>query len=377
VTAVLGSLCQFVNGGTPAKSEARFFDGDIPWITSADITGPVVTSARSFITNEAIAASATNKVHAGTVLLVTRTGVGKVAVAGRDLCFSQDITALVLDRTRIDHSYLVHFLRTKQDYFLSMARGATIKGITREVVAGLELPTPPLPEQRRIAAILDKADALRTQRREALTQLRRLSQSVFVQMFGEPGRNTKNWPVRALKELGKISTGGTPPSAMDGMFGGSIPFITPGDLDNERPVRRMVTEAGAREAGTVRAGATLVCCIGATIGKMGIAPARSSFNQQLNAVEWNSNVVDDSYGAVVLRFFKPTIVAWGASTTLPILKKSSFEKIEIPVPPLSMQHEFASRLKSVQQVETGARHSSVECEHLFSSLQYAAFRGGL
>jgi type I restriction enzyme S subunit len=114
VTELLGNLCRFVTGGTPSKSEARFFDGHIPWITSADITEAVASTARSFITDEAVSASATNRVAAGTVLLVTRTGVGKVAVAGCDLCFSQDITALIPDSARLDTAYLVHFLRTKE-----------------------------------------------------------------------------------------------------------------------------------------------------------------------------------------------------------------------------------------------------------------------
>lgn len=87
ITASLGTLCTFVNGGTPKKSEHRYFSGDIPWITSADITDGSVGSARTFITEEAIRESATNRVPAGTVLLVTRTGVGKVAIAPHDLCF--------------------------------------------------------------------------------------------------------------------------------------------------------------------------------------------------------------------------------------------------------------------------------------------------
>ena len=199
---------------------------------------------------------------------------------------------------------------------------------------GIQVTIPELEEQRRIAAILDKADAMRTKRREALTQLDRLAQSIFVEMFGDPGVNPKGWPQRTLKELGKVSTGGTPPSALDDMFGGEIPFITPGDLESDKPIKRTVTLAGAQEAGTVRAGAALVCCIG-TVGKMGMALVRSSFNQQLNAVEWHPMHIHDQYGLAVLRLFKPTIVSWASSTTIPILKKSTFEKITIPVPPIA------------------------------------------
>lgn len=243
-------------------------------------------------------------------------------------------------------------------------------------VAKIQIPLPPLPEQHRIAAILDKADALRTKRREALAQLDRLAHSIFVEMFGAPATNPNGWPVIALKELGKVSTGGTPPSALDGMFGGDIPFVTPGDLESDQPVKRTVTEAGALEAGTVRAGAALVCCIG-TIGKMGMATVRSSFNQQINAVEWYSEHVDDHYGLEALRFFKPTIISWGASTTVPILKKSRFAEVSIPVPPIAMQREFAKRSRAVARLGEQVRNGMAADARLFAALQSRAFRGEL
>lgn len=160
------------------------------------------------------------------------------------------------------------------------------------------------------------------------------------------------------------------------MFDGPIPFVTPGDLESDGPVKRSVTEAGAKEIVTVRRGSTLVCCIGATIGKIGAARVRSAFNQQLNAVEWGE-LVHDIYGLSVLRFFKPTIVAWGASTTLPILKKSAFERIEIPVPPLALQKEFARRLRAVGDLSAENRASLNLLDELFRVLQYRAFQGEL
>jgi len=118
-----------------------------------------------------------------------------------------------------------------------------------------------------------------------------------------------------------------------------------------------------------------VCCIGA-IGKIGRAAVRSAFNQQINAVEWGRSV-HDTYGFSVLRFFKPTIIAWGASTTLPILKKSAFERIEIPVPTIELQTEFAKRSAEVDRLELYSRTSLAHCDDLFASLQGRAFRGEL
>ena len=160
------------------------------------------------------------------------------------------------------------------------------------------------------------------------------------------------------------------------MFDGVIPFITPGDLESDDPIKRTVTDAGAAASRTVGAGATLVCCIGATIGKIGKSTVRSAFNQQINAVEWGERMHAE-YGCAVMRFLKPTIVAWGSSTTLPILKKSSFERIEIPVPPLANQQEFALQMGKVEYVRTTHRLALSTSNELFRALQVLAFRGGL
>jgi type I restriction enzyme S subunit len=284
-------------------------------------------------------------------------------------CMGADGVKVLRPKVEADVKYLYHYLRQ-----LRLTEGGYdrhFKYLKRSSVA-----LPPLPEQRRIAEILDKADALRAKRRAALAQLDTLTQSIFLDMFGDPATNPKGWPRSTLRELGKVKTGGTPPSAKTGMFDGPIPFVTPGDLESDAPVKRSVTEAGAAQCETVRPGATLVCCIGATIGKIGRAAVRSAFNQQINAVEWGMSV-HDTYGYAVLRFFKPTIIAWGASTTLPILKKSAFEKIEIPVPTVQLQAAFAARSAEVDKLERSFRASLTHCDELFASLQARAFQGEL
>ena len=160
------------------------------------------------------------------------------------------------------------------------------------------------------------------------------------------------------------------------MFGGDIPFVTPGDLESGESAKRTVTVHGANQAATVRAGAALVCCIGATIGKMAKAQSFSAFNQQINAVEWGADV-DDDYGIAMLRFFKADIARWGASTTLPILKKSSFAKIAVPVPPIELQRSFSWRAESISTLRLAHLAALVELDSLFASLQHRAFRGEL
>src|SRR3546814_4550040 len=113
---------------------------------------------------------------------------------------------------------------------------------------GIRLPIPDLVEQRRIAAILGKADALRAKRREAIVKLDQLLQSVFLDMFGEPLSNPMKWPKKLLADVASIQTGGTPPTSEAGMFDGNIPFITPGDLGGVVETwRRTGTQKGAEK----------------------------------------------------------------------------------------------------------------------------------
>lgn len=279
----------------------------------------------------------------------------------------------------LEGRYLHHFLRQawiRVEGERRMTGSGGQRRVPEDFLAQLAIPLLALSDQRRIAAILDQADALRAKRREALAQLDSLTQSTFIEMFGRGAADTEGWPTATLKALGKVSTGGTPPSGQEGLFGGSIPFLTPGDLESDAMPKRSVTEAGAAAAATVRAGATLVCCIGATIGKTDSARVRSAFNQQLNAVEWGPSI-HDLYGLHSMRLLKPVIVSRGASTTLPILKKSSFEKLEIVVPPLGLQETFASRIQAVESLKATHRTALAESDALFASLQHRAFSGQL
>lgn len=385
MSATLGSLCQFLNGGTPPKSESRYFEGDIPWITSADITSPIVDTARSFITDEAVGASATNKVPTGTVLLVTRTGVGKVAVAGVDLCFSQDITAILPDKDRLDTAYLVHFLRTKQDYLLSMARGATIKGVTRNVVADLVIPLPPLPEQRRIAAILDQADALRAKRREALAQLDRLAQSVFVEMFGDPISNPMNWPMESLTDVCHCYSGGTPSKSNPEYWQGDLPWFSAKDLkaddlfDSQDHISETVPQTTSLKLLPADTVAIVVRgMILAHTFPVSVLRVPATINQDLKAL-LPRKPIETQFLACCLRaqrdFILEQVSEAGHGTKR--LDTLGLQEIRVPQVPDSLQKIFVARNRAIENLKAQHRTALAELDALFASLQHRAFRGEL
>jgi type I restriction enzyme S subunit len=314
---------------------------------------------------------------AGTILFAKS---GMSATLGRVYkltkpCYVVNHLATINTQAGTDVDFLAQFFR-----FSSPARlinDGAYPSIRLSDISTWEIPLPPLEEQRRIAAVLDKADALRRQRQESLQLTEKLLQSVFIDMFGDPVTNPRGYRAKTLKEWGRVSTGTTPKSSKEGMFGGAIPFVTPGDL-KETWVQtvRTVTAEGAENSRTVRKGATLVCCIGATIGKMGKAAQTSAFNQQVNAIEWYDEVLDD-YGLEAMRFLKRTIIQNGSAATLPILNKSAFQSLELPVAPIEEQKRFIEVVRLLERVKADSVESADEAEKMFSSLQQRAFRGEL
>ena len=209
----LGEICSFTNGGTPKKSVPEYWTGDIPFITGADIDeeNGTITEPRGYITEEAISKSSTNLIPTESILLVTRTGVGKIAIPPYPVCVSQDFTALSFDPKVVHQRYLFHVLRSAKESFVRQARGATIQGITREVVSSFRFDIPPLKEQKRIADILDKADEIKHNIHKMKDIKKQTELSLFLDMFGDPVANSKGWNVQKLGQITDgIRSGSTP-----------------------------------------------------------------------------------------------------------------------------------------------------------------------
>lgn len=250
-----------------------------------------------------------------------------------------------LDTNRVDQRYLFYFLRYRG--FSDVVSGSSQPQITGKGLARIFVPLPGLQEQRRISEMLGRADALQEKCRNNLSEVDRLLRSTFLSRFGHPLDTSNPAPRMQLSELARIDTGKTPPTSDPENYKDEVPFITPGDLGSIiSQTKRHVSEKGALKTKTVEAGATMVCCIGATIGKIGLATKRSAFNQQINAVTWGRRV-DPIFGFVALNFFSERIAQLGSSTTLPILNKSGFSRIDFPVPDYGDQVGFAAFVQRV------------------------------
>jgi type I restriction enzyme S subunit len=157
----LGEICnKFLNGGTPSTQKAEYWNGNIPWISGADIVHQKITEIRRFISEDAVKNSSTNIVEKGNLLLVTRTGVGKMTIAPFDIAISQDLTGVYIKNNELNTKFLFCYFDFNSAVLKNLNQGTSIAGITRETLTSTPISIPPtIKEQQAIAQIFSDIDA--------------------------------------------------------------------------------------------------------------------------------------------------------------------------------------------------------------------------
>ncbi len=204
--AKLGDICTIVSGTTPKSNVPEYWDGDINWVTPAELNdnSEIIYKSQRQITEQAVQESSLKPFPAGTVLLSSRAPIGKVAIAGVEMYCNQGFKNLICSN-QIHNKYLYWFLKGKTDYLNSLGRGATFKEISKSIVEDIEIPLPPLDEQRKIAAVLDKVSDLIALRKKQLEKLDGLVKARFVEMFGVPGTDEFGWGLFTLGSVCDIN----------------------------------------------------------------------------------------------------------------------------------------------------------------------------
>ena len=198
----IGEVCTTGSGGTPARKIPEYYNGDIPWVKSGDLRENVVTTVTEYISDIAIQKSSAKIVSEGAILLAMYGAtVGRMAILGIDAATNQAVCNIVPDEKRAFSKYVYYALRNKVPEFLRNAVGGAQPNINQGMIKDTKIPLPPLPEQKRIAALLDKADAIRRKRQQAIDLADDFLRSVFLDMFGDPVTNPKGWEVCTVDDV--------------------------------------------------------------------------------------------------------------------------------------------------------------------------------
>lgn len=297
-----------------------------------------------------------------------------------------------LDETRANQKYLYHYLRKRRlDDVIS---GSAQPQITRDGLKKVEIPLPPIAEQKRIAAILDKAEELRGLRRKALGELDAIVQSIFLEMFGDPEMNPKGWKVLLLADLvSEFRYGSSNKSQLYGKPALRIPNVIGGTLDlsdlklvpvDDSELERLRMQNGdilfVRTNGNpdfVGRCAVFNHCL---IADTGFAEDEFIFASYLIRARLGSQAVVPLFlrefllGAAGRRELRSRCKTSAGQFNINI---PSLGSICVPLPPVSLQEEFARRVEAIEQLKTTHHESLTQLDALFASLQHRAFRGEL
>ena len=389
--ATIGEVCKVVSGATPKTGKPEFWDGNVPWVTPKDLSKlgqKHLTDTPRHITKAGLKSCSARMLPAQSVLLSSRAPIGLVAINTLPVCTNQGFKSLVPRFDLVSPDFLFWWLKTHGKHIQSKGRGATFKEVSKKIVEDLQIPLPPLDEQKRIAEILDKADALRTKRRAALVQLDTLTQSIFLDMFGDPATNPKRWPVVLLREsTARIQIGpfGSLLHREDYVEGG-IPLVNPKHIQQEAIQPDPSETVSARkfaELDTYHLQAGDV-----VMGRRGEMGRCAVVNEDSGPLLCGTGSVlvrpDNEHTTSLFLFFllssaalKARLERLSLGQTLPNLNSQIVEGLEVPLPPLTVQLEFAARVEGCSSVRQCAKKAASQLSLLFASLQQRAFRGEL
>lgn len=295
---------------------------------------------------------------------------------GGKVIYHYHIWKIVIDESKVDKKYLFHALkydveRIKRD----QGTGSTMLHVTKSAMEDRQIPFPPLPEQKRIAAILDKVDAICSKRQQASQLADEFLRGIFLEMFGNPVTNPKGWEI---KPVGDICNCIVPGRDKPKSFTGSTPWITTNELSHLGITHKKEEGTGlsADEIAEVRArvvpkGSVIMTCVG-DLGVVTIAGEDMVINQQLHAFLPTENLTP-TFLSYSLAWQKGYMLKMASSTTLPYMNKSVCNSVPIMLPPKKLQEQFEVLVSKVSASKS--KMLSFANEHTFQCLSHQAFSG--
>ncbi len=198
----LGEICEIVSGSTPKTDITEYWDGNIDWITPAELTDEtyIIRESQRKITHTAVQNTGLRPFPKDTVILSSRAPIGKVAIAGKEMYCNQGFKNLICS-DRIDHRYLYWYLKGHTDYLNALGRGATFKEISKKIVENIEIPLPSLDEQMNCSNILKKCWDLILVHKEQIELYDKLVKARFVEMFGELEKSLRKVFLQDISEF--------------------------------------------------------------------------------------------------------------------------------------------------------------------------------
>ena len=316
--------------------------------------------------------------------------LNKVVVADAPGYATTELVALRCDPAKMVPSFLAHYLRSPE--FLGFANtvvaGAKMPRMVMSAFWRYAVPAPSLDDQHRIAAILDQADALRAKRREALAQLDCLTQSIFMEMFGDPVANSKEWMTHKLGDLvSKLGSGSTPTGGDAAYKASGISLIRSLNVHDASFVYKNLAFIDEVQAAKLRnvvveENDVLLNITGASVARVcraprDVLPARVNQHVMILRPKSDLSAIFLEHLLLCPQMKTHLLKVGGAGATREAITKADAQDLDLIVPPKSLQLEFEQRVRFVLTLKKQSEMALTELDALFASLQHRAFQGAL
>lgn len=385
----IGSICDVVRGSSPRpQGDSRYYGGRIPRLMIADVTrdGMFVTPKIDSLTEEG--ASKSRPMKKGDLIIAVSGDPGRACILNVDACIHDGFVGLRnLDESKVHKPFLFYFLRYFKNTTKKGAVGAIFQNLTTLQIKNIELPDISVFTQIEIANFLNQAEALVEHRKQSILFLDELLSSSFLEMFGDPIKNTKSWKHDTLGAI-SFAVADIDHNMPKEVSEGGYPFISAKDLLDDgtisfEKVKRISSEDFFQLSRKIKPqkGDIIYSRIGAKLGKSRIVKVDFDFvasyscctikpNTKITNTIFLNRLLDSPY---LLRQALKDVRAIG----VPDLGMDKIRKFKIILPPMGLQNKFSKLVERTEALKTHYQQSLQELENLYGSLSQRAFRGEL
>ena len=377
--AKLGELGKIITGNTPKTSDAQNYESnDICFVKPSDFTDNEITEIHQSEFYISAYAKDRARVLPTDSILVTCIGIiGKVAINKVPCAFNQQINAIVPEKKVCDPRYIAYAIQNLQPKMQSTANAAVVPILNKTQFSNLEVPLLPVGEQKQIACNLNKIDKLIFLRKQQLDKLDELAKARFVEMFGDPVKNTMDWEIKPLSELGELNRGVSKarPRNSPELLGGPYPLIQTGEVANAKTYitsfNSTCSEKGLAQSKMWPKG-TLCITIAANIAQTSILTFDACFPDSVVGFI-SRNMTNELFIHYWFSFFQKILDEQAPQVAQKNINLKILSELNVIVPPLSLQNRFAAFVERVDKQKQTVQQSLEKLELMKKALMQEYF----
>ncbi|WP_270653623.1 restriction endonuclease subunit S [Phocaeicola plebeius] len=389
VWTTLGNIGIWQSGGTPSRSNKSYYGGNIPWLKTGDLNDGLIINIPESITEEAVANSSAKINPTGSVLMAMYGAtIGKLGILTFPATTNQACCACI-EYYAITQYYLFYFLLSHRDIFIAKGGGGAQPNISKEIIVNTAIPLPPLPEQERIIIEIERWFAFIDEIEQSKTDLQFIvkkakSKILDLAIHGKlvpqdpndepasellkrinpkaeitcdnahyqnlPFNIPSKWIWTTLGQIGKWQSGSTPNRLNKDYYGGNIPWLKTGDLNDGyiTHISENITEKALNETPVKLnpKGCVLIAMYGATIGKIGMLTYPATTNQACCACDVLHGI-EKEYLFYFLLSYREKFIKLGSGGAQPNISKEKIINTYIPIPPHSEQKRIVATIHKI------------------------------